>query len=98
MKNKKKRMIINVWYHFLCIYMVLNPKVDTKLFATTANPLRLYHSPRAKIVAFKSYTMQHNSVYIDFWKGWIMKYKRNTITNIHYKGDTKRIAITVHYQ
>ena len=31
----------------------LNPKVDTPLFATSANPLQLYHCPRVKIVAFK---------------------------------------------
>ena len=29
-----------------------NPKVNTPLFATTANPLQLNHSPRAKILAF----------------------------------------------
>ena len=29
----------------------LNPKVDTPLFATYANPLQLYHSPRAKMLA-----------------------------------------------
>ena len=30
----------------------LNPKVDTPLFATNANPLQLCHSPRVKILAF----------------------------------------------
>ena len=35
-----------------CYIRILNPKVDTPLFATTANPLQLYHSPRAKILAF----------------------------------------------
>ena len=35
-------------------YNPLNPTFDTLLFATTANPLQLYHSPRAKILAFKS--------------------------------------------
>ena len=30
----------------------LNPKVDTPLFATNANPLQLYYSPRAKILVF----------------------------------------------
>ena len=34
----------------------LYPKVDTPLFATTANPLLLYHSPRVKILAFESCT------------------------------------------
>ena len=28
-------------------------KVDNPLFATTANTIQLYHSPRAKILAFK---------------------------------------------
>ena len=37
----------------LCMFD-LNPKVDTPLFATTNNPLQPYHSPRAKILAFKS--------------------------------------------
>ena len=32
-------------------HYTLNPKVDTPLFATTANRLQLYHSPRAKILA-----------------------------------------------
>ena len=32
--------------------LYLNPKVDTPLFATNANPLQLYHYPRAKILAF----------------------------------------------
>ena len=32
---------------------VLNPKVDIPLFATNANPLQLYHSLRAKPLAFK---------------------------------------------
>ena len=31
---------------------LLNPKVHTPLFATVANPLQLYHSPRAEILAF----------------------------------------------
>ena len=31
----------------------LKLKVDTPLFATNANPLQLYHSPRAKLLAFK---------------------------------------------
>ena len=32
----------------------LNPiLVNTPLFATNANPLELYHSPRSKILAFK---------------------------------------------
>ena len=31
----------------------LNPKIDTPLFAPNANPLQLYHSHRAKILAFK---------------------------------------------
>ena len=30
----------------------LKPKVDAPLFAINANPLQLYHSPRAKILAF----------------------------------------------
>ena len=33
---------------------LLNPKVDTPLFTTNANPLQLYHSPRMKILAFKA--------------------------------------------
>ena len=35
------------------IYTCLNPKVDTSLFAATANSLQLYHSPRVKILVFK---------------------------------------------
>ena len=31
----------------------LNPKADIPLFATYANPLQLYHSPRVKTLAFK---------------------------------------------
>ena len=33
--------------------MWLNPEVDISLFATTANPQQLYHSPRVKILAFR---------------------------------------------
>ena len=34
------------------ITKILNLKVDIPLFATNANPLQLYHSPRANICAF----------------------------------------------
>ena len=34
------------------ITKILNPKVDIPLFATNANPLQLYHSPRENICAF----------------------------------------------
>ena len=33
--------------------VTLNHKTDIILFATNVNPLQLYHSPRAKILAFK---------------------------------------------
>ena len=32
--------------------LLLNPKVDIPLFDTNTNRLQLYHSPRAKILAF----------------------------------------------
>ena len=35
--------------------MFLNPKVDIPLFATNANPLQLFHSPRARILSFKAF-------------------------------------------
>ena len=43
---------------------MLNPKVDIPLFATNANPIQLYHSRRAKILAFKDewYCAQMDSV------------------------------------
>ena len=40
-------------YETVTVLHVLNPQVDIPLFATNANPLQLYHSPRAKILAFK---------------------------------------------
>ena len=36
--------------------LALNPKVDTLLFPTNADPLQLCHSPRAKILVFKLQT------------------------------------------
>ena len=33
----------------------LKPQVDILLFAANANPLQICHSPRAKILAFKSF-------------------------------------------
>ena len=42
--------ICPVYQYTLCC---LNPKVDTPPFATTANPLQLYHSLREKILTFK---------------------------------------------
>ena len=35
------------------IFAQLNPKGNTPIFGTNVNPLQLYHSPRAKILAFK---------------------------------------------
>ena len=34
--------------------IILNLKINTPLFATTANPLQLYHSPSEKMFALKS--------------------------------------------
>ena len=33
---------------------ILNPKIDTPLFAATAVALQLYHSPREEILVFNS--------------------------------------------
>ena len=41
----------------------LNPEVHTPLFATTANPLQLYHSSRAKILDFNSYSAEFLKIY-----------------------------------
>ena len=46
---------------------LLNPKVDTPLFATTANPLQLYHSPRVKIFALKRFLLTH---WARAWGAW----------------------------
>ena len=43
--------------------VLLNPRVDNPLFASNANPLQLYHSPRVKILAFESLGMHiHNNL------------------------------------
>ena len=42
--------------------IVLNPKVNTPLFATNANPLQLYYSPRAKILAFNWNQVSLNNI------------------------------------
>ena len=38
----------------------LNPKVDILQYATNANPLQLYYSPRVKIFTFKQYLLDIN--------------------------------------
>ena len=38
--------ICNFDFYMYCVF--LNPKVDTPLFATTVNPLQLYHLPERK--------------------------------------------------
>ena len=50
-----------------CPYSVqelLNTEVNTSLFATTSNHLQLYHSPRAKILAFKQHSPQVSSAFL----------------------------------
>ena len=42
-----------VLLHLFVHIGVLHPQVYTPLFATSANPLQLYHSPTAKSLAFK---------------------------------------------
>ena len=49
--------------HILTRVSTLNPRVDTPLFATTGNPLQLYHSPRAKILAFTWVLL--------YWVSWV---------------------------
>ena len=42
----------NNW--ILLLLLLLNPRVDIPLFDTNANPLQLYHSPRAKFLTFNN--------------------------------------------
>ena len=42
--------MIGVQRNWFPVINNLNPKVDIPLFATNANPLQLYHSPRATIL------------------------------------------------
>ena len=50
----------------------LSPKVDTPLFATNANPLQLYHSPREKILGLKDNDISGTwSVLFLIWRSWV---------------------------
>ena len=69
-------MSISYIYHS---YLQLHPKVDTPLFAATANALQLYHSPRVKILAFNATRKMRRTVYMLVAVAAVLHYQKSEL-------------------